>query len=1530
MQLRLELGPAEATDPARGLDVLVEVATGTPFATLRAPLATTAGLPPTASWRCGATLLDDAAPVGMPPLLDGARLDPVEATDGLPAEAPADADHTVDADIHVISGPGAGRRHPLHGRAVVVGRSRSADLQVPDPTMSRRHLRVEPIGQGALVSDLGSSNPGVLAPGGRGGAQRDIGADGVHVSPGERIGAGFTTMTLRRREHDPGRCDPTGEGTYLVHRRPRAPQPPRVPDLEAPSAPVPPAPARLNLIVLVVPLLVCLGAAAFLQNPIFLVFGALSPIVTLAQWLGDRRSRAREHRRALTEHAAALRRIELDLAERARAELAERRRRRPDLAHVLTVVRGRQAALWERRAGDDDALTVTLGIGTVTARCGVRADGETRHPALPDAPIELDLAAHRCVGVAGERGAATAVVASILGQAVTWNSPHDLRVVVLTAGPRRRADWRWAEFLPHARGGGAVHVVDHTREDARLEHLLGAALAPTARAASAPRPRTLVVLDAPPGALDVLDTVLRPGAEARVHVVCLAGSRTALPAECDAVVELTQGPATLTVADARAPQAPIGFVPDLPDSAWRLDLARALAPLRDPRSVADLGGADLPDQVALLDLFDLDATDPDAVLAAWRERPRSTVAPIGRGVHGVHHLDLRRDGPHLLVGGMTGAGKSELLRTLITSLAVGNRPDELGFVLIDYKGGSAFDGCAALPHVMGLVTDLEGSLTTRALVSLRVELRRREALLRAAGVDDLERYAVRRAHDPSLAALPRLVIVVDEFRALAEEHPDFVPGLVRVATQGRSLGVHLVLATQRPSGIVSPEIRANANLRIALRVRDALDSHDIIETDAAAALPASVPGRALLRVGGGGTVPVQIARADAPATRAAPPAPVRLLQAVDAGAAPIARDVAPSLPPQLSHAVGTDEGVPAREPSAPAAERDTRAPGGTSSSPSPELVAALTDAALRCGWRPAGGPDAPGSIPGPWLPELPSQIDLDDLPVPGATRANGWGPADSRAGGGGRGRTPECRHDDLAAVPFGLLDDPEHQAQPCAVWEPTGNVGVIGSAGSGRTTAALTLALSAAARTCPGRLHVYGIEATSSLGALASLPHTGAVVGAGDELRLRALVARLAAELARREAAPSARPAARVLVVVDGWERVRETLESIERGAPLEQLLDLLRHGPSVGIHVVLTGSRALLVGAVPALLTAKIVMGLADPADAMLAGLSHAEITRRDGGHPRPGRGRLLPGRLEVQVARPPATAPSESGAGPATPAPTQLAAADPGWHGASSHACGPSPARLDPLPTLVSLTEVTTQALARRGAETASATHAWLGMGFDGPVSVDVGSGALVCGPRGSGRTATLVTLAAGLARRRRPWLAVTTTPEDLAGLEHGRVVAPTDLPGMHAASADLLSRCRRLNGGAEPGLVVLVDDVDLLLDTPAELALSDLLRTPPARVALVAAGESRALAGRFRGLAADLRAAPVAVLLGTGAAERDLVGAAVPQLGSRRVPRGRAVVLTPSTVEGSGEVAGPRVVQVALRQQRPETAALPGRSP
>ncbi|MDW6058504.1 FtsK/SpoIIIE domain-containing protein [Streptomyces sp. FXJ1.4098] len=203
-------------------------------------------------------------------------------------------------------------------------------------------------------------------------------------------------------------------------------------------------------------------------------------------------------------------------------------------------------------------------------------------------------------------------------------------------------------------------------------------------------------------------------------------------------------------------------------------------------------------------------------------------------------VDLDDDGPHALIAGTTGSGKSELLRTLIASMATDADPEHLTFALVDYKGGGALDECAELPHTVGLVTDLDEQLSERALRCLDAELRHRERLLREVGLSHIRDYQRLRdtedAKDAGMEPMPRLAVVIDEFATLVKALPDFVDSLVSIAQRGRTLGVHLIMATQRPAGSVNDAIKNNVKLRIALRLESTGDSEDVIDSPASAGI----------------------------------------------------------------------------------------------------------------------------------------------------------------------------------------------------------------------------------------------------------------------------------------------------------------------------------------------------------------------------------------------------------------------------------------------------------------------------------------------------------------------------------------------------------------------------------------------------------------------------------------------------------------------------------------------------------------------
>ncbi|WP_268915974.1 FtsK/SpoIIIE domain-containing protein, partial [Actinomadura logoneensis] len=506
--------------------------------------------------------------------------------------------------------------------------------------------------------------------------------------------------------------------------------------------------------------------------------------------------------------------------------------------------------------------------GTGTARggrgAGHAAAADEVVPEVPMSrlvPVALPLPDVGVLGITGPRAASRGLARWLVAQAAALHSPRDLAIVVLTADAEAGGEWNWVRWLPHTRPreGEECTALVGSDPESLAHRITELAIRVSERRRAAQAAQSFFGQGRPPEAVPynillVLDgaralrrqpgmpMLLARGAEYGIHAICVDDEERLLPEECAVVAAFEEdGPAVRLRGHGLDAIGPV--LADRVPVAWADRVGRALAPVRDV-SRQDSEDA-VPGSARLLDLLAMPEPDADAVLRSWqRTGGRATRVPIGIGADGPFSVDLRYDGPHGLVAGTTGAGKSELLQSLIASLAVANRPDEMTFVLIDYKGGAAFADCARLPHTVGMVTDLDGHATERALESLSAELRRREEILLGAGAKDIDDYQA-----DGGAGLPRLVLVIDEFAAMVAELPEFVAGLVDIGRRGRSLGVHLILATQRPAGVVTADIRANTNLRIALRVTDPDESTDVIDAPEAAQIGKSTPGRCYVRSG---------------------------------------------------------------------------------------------------------------------------------------------------------------------------------------------------------------------------------------------------------------------------------------------------------------------------------------------------------------------------------------------------------------------------------------------------------------------------------------------------------------------------------------------------------------------------------------------------------------------------------------------------------------------------------------------------------
>jgi S-DNA-T family DNA segregation ATPase FtsK/SpoIIIE len=1151
-------------------------------------------------------------------LLSGAFVEVVGAEGVFQPVSSADAV----AIVRVLSGPDAGREFPLGVGSSLIGRDHTADVRLSDPMVSKRHARVN-VGDHIEVIDENSAN-GVLI----GGAAV---ARGVLAST-DLLTLGDTTLSIvviRRTQA----ARLTSQIDHV--RGPRVVPPRREVVLPAPQPPTPPEPQRLPWLALVAPLLMGAVIWAVTHQVLGVILVALSPLLLIGGVIDQRLAARRKSRAENAVFQAALDHLDEEIDRAHDDERAQRRRELPSCGELVTDAQRLGPSLWSERPESPTYLTLSVGAGRVASRVRVEApplhqapvDAAVRVTAtvaraatIDDVPVPVELPRVGSLGYAGTGDVASVARAGVL-QLLLKHSPAEV-VLAAVVSPAARAEWEWVKWMPHTSSSHSPLAVPHLAAQRSVasdllsaveglidERLAGDAPAPRGRVVAAgetgaperiepaPLPAVVLVIDnAAPVDRARLTRVAERGPDAGVHVIWAAPRVEDLPAACRSFVEVGGERGVGLVGQVRAGESIAPVALESCTAAVAEHLARMLSPVVDV-GVPEADDSDLPRAVPYPSLIGPEILDdPEVVLERWRQNDslivRDGSAPRRRSKPGtlravVGHtgtqpfvLDLRADGPHALVGGTTGAGKSEFLQSWVLGMATAHSPDRLTFLFVDYKGGSAFADCLDLPHQVGLVTDLSPHLVRRALTSLKAELRHREHVLVAKKAKDLA--TLERSGDPDCP--PSLVIVVDEFAALAQEVPEFVDGVVDVAQRGRSLGLHLVLATQRPAGVITDNLRANTNLRIALRSADAEDSMDILDDRMAAFFDPSVPGRAAAKRGPGRLSAFQTGYAGGRTTGETPPPRIDIAE-LDFEASNVWEV------PQVEEVESAEEGL----------TDITR------------IVSSVRRAAQRL------------SLPAPrrpWLDELAPLYSFSRLPNPRTDERLPLGVWDA----------PE------------LQAQPPAFYQP----DVDGNLAVFGTGGSGKSTALRTIAVAAAAtRRNGGPTHVYALDfASRGLTMLEGLGHVGAVVQGDDEERvirtirmLRDLVversARYAAARAdtigeyRKNADAAEEP--RVLLLVDGIGAFKEQYEfgPAHRSTWFTAFAQIAADGRGAGVHIVVAGDRPnALPASIASTVQRRIVLRMATEEEYLLLGVPRDILSPASP----PGRG-ILDDR-EVQIA--------------------------------------------------------------------------------------------------------------------------------------------------------------------------------------------------------------------------------------------------------------------------------------------------------
>lgn len=727
----------------------------------------------------------------------------------------------------------------------------------------------------------------------------------------------------------------------------------------------------------------------------------------------------------------------------------------------------------------------------------------------------------------------------------------------------------------------------------------------------------------------------------------------------------------------------IAFVPDLAPEDVFSNFCRQAAAL--PRRVEGQGQG-VPPACTLDELLRL---SPEDTAARWdaSTRTHGLGVPLGVGATGPQNLDLLADGPHLLVAGTTGSGKSELLRSLALALALTHPPDRVNFLFVDFKGGSGLGPLAGLVHCVGILTDLATHELERTLASLRAEIRVREEALAAAQVPDLAAYRSKRAGRSR--PLPHLVIVIDEFRMLVDDAPEVLRELMRIASIGRSLGLHLVMATQRPQGALTADIRANVTSSIALRVQSEMESHDIIRTAAAAGIRLDTPGRAFIARG----------MEEPEEFQAAATGQARRATALEETEVHLTTEYLKAM------------------------RENTTAPAGTADRTPAEAAASLVSM-VRSLWNSQGG----ASPRPPVAPPLPRKLARPEQKIsPGGVTAE----ATAKDG------TSQW------TIELGLVDLPDRQEVVPLLWDPAkvSHLAFVGGPASGAAEA-----LDLAAREVAGHAtesHCYFLDAGGTFLGLAAHTRTGAHAGLHELRRAVRILERLAQELASRLSRADRHVP--LVLVISGWG----AWVSAFRAGPLawaEDLVqDLVRDGAHAGITVLISGERELVTARFCGSLPNRIYFPAGSNEDSRIAWPkmpSTAAVKGRG-----VALGPIVGGTAAVcQLFEPAAASAAHGGTSPA--------------HDVTA---GTRPFRVEPLPSMVSISEVMALAArmddvgatvseaplangqgSRRNAAHAQPRDLLLGVGGDElqPVTMRIPAGGVfaVLGGTGTGKTNVL----------------------------------------------------------------------------------------------------------------------------------------------------------------------------------------------
>ncbi|HEU5381128.1 MAG TPA: type VII secretion protein EccCa [Ktedonobacteraceae bacterium] len=937
----------------------------------------------------------------------------------------------------------------------------------------------------------------------------------------------------------------------------------------------------------------------------------------------------------------------------------------PDPQRLPALVEQRQV-LWERRPADEDFLWTRLGLAPTALCCQVSfqedfkarytldllqeaRDLVTRYSHVDAQPLIIPLGQLGTVSITGPRPAVTALVRAMLAEIITFHAASEVRIIGYFP-THATLEWSWLKWTPHTRRLRLVKTLqagdpelysmlaDSIEElQLILETQIGPELeqrhklneerksrGPDQGQVRRPVPHLLLILDnyshsGPLARVPGLEELMRDGASMGITVLCLCPTQEQEPSLTRARLSLAPfiGGYQLSYKETVLGGRELEFVqPDNLDVQHCEEIARSLTPLQLIDREAEI---DFSQNVSLLELYAIPALENFDVRQLWQKIDEKQLlrVPIGIQKGGPLLLDLKEMamggyGPHGLVVGATGSGKSELLRTVVTSLALTHDPYVLNFVLVDFKAGAAFADFEGLPHLAGMITNLENDpqLISRMYASLLGEQQRRQNMLSQAGnLANIRQYQAKWRKNPDMEPMPYLLIIVDEFAQLIATYEDFLALFVKFGQVGRSLGMHMMLATQRIDEGRIRTLEGHLRYRIGLRTFKPDESTAVIGRPDAYYLPPS-PGSGYFKVDEDIYTGFKTALISIPYV----PPEKKQVNPLDL----------------ICEFTPTGQLVPCQTPLAPVEAEDEDLVEHTEMNVVVERIARVPQS--LSGWR----------VHAVWQPPLGEKVPLDLV-----LKKCGIGTLD------GSHWLPQFPLGQLC-VPIGMMDRPTEQTQVPLILDFSGaggHLAIVGAPQTGKSMLLRTLLTSLIVTHTPRDVQIYGIDFGGGLlRVFEGAPHVGAICSRSARDKMRRVLRRLKEVLTEREAFFVAREIdsmavyrqqrqqgrlndqefGDVFLVVDNFGQLQTDFEMSDQDI-ISDIVHLIANGLTYGVHVVLaTNLWSEIRPRLRANMGSRLELRLNDPSDSEIDRKLAVTLPASA-----PGRG-LHPSKLVFQAALP------------------------------------------------------------------------------------------------------------------------------------------------------------------------------------------------------------------------------------------------------------------------------------------------------